>query len=198
MKDRLQIAADALEKAWSLNPNDQRICLEMMQVELGQGKGRERLELWFERGMQLDPSNWELCNAKLEYLRPRWYGSIEEMIKFGRECTLNTNYTDYARLMLAEARVQASMEIFDDKARAEYWKSKEVWSDIQFAFEQYFKLFPNDDRYRKNYAKYAGWCGQWPEVLHQVSLFTSTNYEYFGGIDKFNGLVNFARQQVNK
>ncbi len=47
MRDRLEIAADSLEAAWKLNPNDLRICLEMMRVELSQGKGRDRLELWF-------------------------------------------------------------------------------------------------------------------------------------------------------
>jgi hypothetical protein len=51
MKDRLNIAAGALEEAWQLDPKDARICQEMMRVELGQGKGRARLETWFQRGM---------------------------------------------------------------------------------------------------------------------------------------------------
>jgi hypothetical protein len=83
MSERLNVAADALEAAWKLDPHDTRICREMMRVELGQGKGRDRLETWFQRGMQLDPGNSDLCNEKLEYLRPRWYGSIEAMIRFG-------------------------------------------------------------------------------------------------------------------
>ncbi len=198
MRHRLEIAADSLEAAWKLNPNDLRICLEMMRVELGQGKGPDRLELWFRRGMKLDPANYDVCYQKLEYLRPRWYGSIDEMIQFGRECTLNTNYAGSVRLLLADAHYEASRELQDESAREAYWKRTNVWPDIQLAFSQFFKLYPKEVGYRHNYARYAAWCGQWQEFEKQVKLFPSTNYSYFGGVERFNQMVKYAAQQTKK
>jgi hypothetical protein len=84
MGERLDIAAIALEAAWKLDSKDKRICREMMRVELGKGRGLPHLEVWFQRGMKLDSGDYDLCSEKLESLRPRWYGSIEEMIAFGR------------------------------------------------------------------------------------------------------------------
>jgi len=197
MAQRLNVAAEALEDAWKLNPHDTRICREMMRVELGQGKGRDRLETWFRRGMQVDPANHDLCANKLEYLRPRWYGSIPEMIAFGRECTVNTNWSGSVRLMLADAHNEASREIQDNVQRAAYWKQTNVWSDIRFTFEQFFKLYPQEVGYRHNYAMYASRCGQWSEFMNQVKLFPSTNYSYFGGVERFNGMVRSAQEHAN-
>lgn len=191
---RLGLATEALEAAWKLNPQDPRICQEMMRVELGQGQGLERLNLWFQRGMSIDPANQGLCAEKLEYLRPRWYGSLQDMIAFGRECTLNTNWQGNVRLLLADAHFQAAREILDNQQRAAYWLRPEVWPDIQLTFEQFFKLNPAAVGYRHNYALYAARCEQWGEFLNQAKLFPSTNHTYFGGEEKFNQLIKTAQK----
>ena len=170
----------------------------MERVELGQGKGRDQLETWFERGMKIDPVNYDLCYAKLEYFRPRWYGSIKKMIDFGRECTTNTNYTGSVRLMLADAHYEASREIQDDGQRKAYWMGTNVWPDIQFMFEHFFKLYPEEVGYRHKYARYAVRCEQWQEFKNQTKLFPSTNYAHFGGVDRFNQMVNYADGQIKK
>lgn len=196
--ERLRTAEESLEAAWKLDPNDVRICLTMVRVELGQGKGLARLDTWFQRGMKLDPSNYALCRAKIEYLRPRWYGSIRKMIEFGRECTFNTNYQGSVRLWLADAHFEASREIQDDQERKAYWQQKDVWPDVKVTFEQFFKLYPEETGYRHNYARYAYRCRQWPEFLNQVKLFPSTNHAYFGGLDLFNQMVEYAERQTRE
>jgi tetratricopeptide (TPR) repeat protein len=196
MAERLSVAAEALESAWRLSPTDERICLEMMRVELGQGKGYEQLERWFQRGMKLNPASYDLCYAKLEYLRPRWYGSMQEMIDFGRECTMNTNWMSSVRLMLADAHYEAAREILDNDKRNVYWSQRNVWSDIEFTFTRFFKLYPKAVGYRNNYARYAARCGQWQEFLNQVEIFSFTNYAFFGGEGEFNSLLNVAKENV--
>jgi len=194
--ERLRIAEEALEAAWKLDSGDPRICLEMMRVELGQGKGLARLETWFQRGIRLDPASYDLFYAKIEYLRPRWYGSTREMIDFGRECTFNTNYLGSVRLGLADAHLEASRDIQGDEERQAYWRQKEVWPDVKVTFDQFFKLYPQETGYRHNYARYAYRCGQWQEFLDQVKLFPSTNHAYFGGLDQFHALVDHAEQHL--
>ncbi|MGH7951448.1 MAG: hypothetical protein ACREFE_05960, partial [Limisphaerales bacterium] len=41
-RKNLAVAEESLNKAWKLNPDDKRIPHEMMTLELGQGKGRDR------------------------------------------------------------------------------------------------------------------------------------------------------------
>ena len=195
---RLGTAAAALEAAWALNPRDSRICLAMLRVDMGHSRGRKHFEMWFQRGMKVAPGNWDLCSAKLEYLRPRWYGSVKEMVDFGRECTMNTNWSGGVRLLLAEAHVKVSQEIVDESKRTAYLDHPRVWADIKFAYEQFFKLYPKEVSYRHSYARYASWCGQWQEVLNQVKLFPYTNYAYFGGLADFNSMVQNAAGQLKK
>ncbi|MBL9175443.1 MAG: hypothetical protein JNL10_18015 [Verrucomicrobiales bacterium] len=193
--ERIQTASEALETAWRLDPTDVRTCQEMIRVELAQGQGRNRMETWFQRGIRLDPSNYALCSGKMEYLRPRWHGSIPDMIAFGRECTFNTNYAGAVRLLLADAHLEASREIQNDQERAAYWRQKGVWSDVKAAFEQFFKLYPGETGYRHNYAFYAFRCGRWQEFLDQVNLFPSTNAAYFGGQKRFDEMIRQATSE---
>jgi hypothetical protein len=196
--ERLDVADEALETAWKLNPTDPRICLEMIRVELGQGHGRARMEMWFQRGMSLAPASYDLCYEKMWYLRPRWYGSTQDMIDFGRQCTTNSNWKGDVRLMLADAHYDVASDIQDKVQRTAYWLQPDVWKDIHFTFEEFFKLYPDAVGYRHNYARYAAWCGKWDEFERQIKQFPSTNYAYFGGLDRFNLLVQTAEDNLKK
>jgi hypothetical protein len=148
--------------------------------------------------MQLNPGYYDLCIDKIEYLRPRWYGSTKAMIDFGWECTTNVNWTGAVRLMLADAHYEVSREIRDNDERQAFWRQPEVWSDIRFAFEQFFKLYPKEIGYRHNYARYAARCGQGQEFLNQAKQFPSTNHAFFGGEATFNTMLQTAVQQAKK
>jgi tetratricopeptide (TPR) repeat protein len=67
--ERLATAEEALEHAWKLNSKDPEIAHQMMTVMLGQGGGRDRMELWFNRAMALDPNDYDACSKKLYYLK---------------------------------------------------------------------------------------------------------------------------------
>jgi hypothetical protein len=198
MGERLVQAASALEAAWTANPRDVRICIEMMRVELGQHQGKARLDTWFERGMKLAPNNRQLCLEKFEYLRPRWYGSIAEMIAFGRECTLNTNYTGGVSMMLAQAHREAARESRSRQEMEAYWRQPEVWKDVQFTFEEVLKRRPEETHFHQDYALYSAFCMQWSNVLAQAKLFPYTNYAFFGGVEKFNEMLATAQRNVGK
>jgi hypothetical protein len=198
LQERLQIAADSLEAAWAANPKDPSICLEMMRVELGQGKGTDRLETWFKRGMKLNPSSYNIWYAKLEYLRPRWYGTVPEMIQFGWESMTNSDWANSVRLGLANAHYEASREMPDSGKMSAYLQRADVWSDIRTNFEYFFRLYPEEVGYRHNYARFAERAGDSAEFLRQVKIFPSTNFEYFGGIDRFNKMLEYAKEHAGE
>jgi hypothetical protein len=194
LAERLDVAANALEKAWKLDSHNADICLEMMRVELGQGKGRERLDTWFQRGLKLNPASYNIWYAKLEYLRPRWYGSIPQMVEYGWQCMTNAEWSGDLRLGLANAHYEVSRESPDGEAPRAYLARTNVWSDVRSNFEYFFKLYPSAVGYRHNYARFAAYANDWDEFMRQAKMFPSTNFAYFGGVETFNGYLQAAEE----
>jgi hypothetical protein len=192
-------AEDAVNHAWKINPQDVRIPQQMMDVLLGQGGERDRMETWFNRGMQLDPNNYQICTSKLYYLEPKWYGSREDMLAFGRECVTNANWGGNVPLILADAHWNYCRGYIDKSVQDNYWKQPDVWPDIKAAYDRFFQLNPDEVGHHHNYAWYAYTCGQWNEFLHQTTLFSAgTNYDYFGGKKSFDDMMETARENSGK
>jgi hypothetical protein len=187
-----------LDKAWKLNPKDERIPREMMTVELGQGKGRDRMELWFNRAMKLDPNDYDACSAKLYYLEPKWYGSTEAMLEFGRECVTNQAWKGQIPLILLDAHKSIQRQYVDDSGKNDYWKQPEVWSDIKSAFDRFFELNPDAIGWYHNYAWYAYQAGQWDTLNEIIPKLGPINYSFFGGKDEFDKMVELAKVHAGK
>jgi hypothetical protein len=195
--ERLAVAQTALEEAWKLDPKDGRIARSMMDLELGQGKGRDRLELWFNRAMELAPNDYDACKAKLYYLEPKWYGSAEEMLSFGRECAASEKWNGFVPLVLAEAH--DSLSRYAQKADdTNYWQRAEVWPDVKASFERFFTLHPEAFSWRHNYARYAYLCEQWDSLNEQLKLLGEVNYDYFGGKAEFEKMASLAAEHTRK
>ncbi len=154
-EERLRKAQTALERAYELDPTDPRICDLMMTVELGQGEGRERMETWFRRAMDADPDNVRACHKKMYYLEPKWYGSDEEMLEFGRQClaTRLPWLLEDAHITLASNRSDADWQA--------YWKEPAVWKDIQQLYEAALEADPDSAWIRSRYAKVAFLSEHW-------------------------------------
>ncbi|HTL55277.1 MAG TPA: hypothetical protein VL361_06335 [Candidatus Limnocylindrales bacterium] len=195
--ERLAEAETALDKAWEMNPRDPRVACEMLSVELGQGKGRERMELWFKRATDLNPNYYDAFSAKLYYLEPKWHGSPEEMLKFGRECVDSKKWGGHVPLILRDAH-EALARYLDKEEQPDYWKRPEVWKDLKAAFEKFFKLNPDEIGWRHNYALYAYRAEQWEDLNRQIPLLGEINYEFFGGKEAYDKMVRLARDHSRK
>jgi peroxiredoxin len=198
----LHVAEGALDRAWELNPKDPRIATTMLTLEMGQGKGRERMETWFRRAIDLDPNNYDACQRKLLYLQPKWHGSLEDMLAFGWECAESPNWGGKVPLTLFDARVQVMYytkhfqgEKFD---ASEYWKQPEVWPDIQEAFEKFFQLNPEATGWYHDYALYAYRCERWQALNRLLPKLGKVNYDFFGGQAEFDKMARLAKQHAGE
>ena len=169
-----------------------RTAYQMMHVELGQSQGRKRLELWFERAMELNPGDYDSCSYKLWYLMPRWHGSYGQMLEFGRSCLTHPRWKGEVPLALMRAHELIALDVPKEKRR-EYWQRKEVWSDVRKSFERFFELNPKDVSWRHNYAWYAWRAGDWDELNRQIPLLGEINYSYFGGQEQFDRMLSEAK-----
>jgi hypothetical protein len=192
----LATAESALEHAWKLYPKDTEIAHQMMTVELGQGQGRERMELWFKRAMAIDPNDNEACSRKLYYLEPKWYGSKEAMLDFGRECVSNTNWGGRVPLVLVDAHWNYCQGYLDKSEQTNYWKQSEVWTDIKSAYDRFFKLNTNTVGYYEYYAWYAYQAEQWDVLNELIPKLGPETYYHFGGKDEFDKMVRQAREHA--
>jgi hypothetical protein len=192
-KTHLQAAELALTRAWEMNQNDINIPLQMMKVELGQGQGRERMELWFNRAMAIDTNSYEACSAKLYYLEPKWYGSDEDQLDFGRQCVRSQEWGGRIPLILLDAHI-AIQSRQEGEAKDDYWKQPQVWPDLRAAFDRFLQLNPDATGYYHNYALYAYRCEQWDKLNELLTKLGPINYDYFGGPAEYDKMVELARQ----
>lgn len=196
--DCLAVEEKALNQAWKLNPTDARIAVEGIWLELGQGKGRDRMELWFNRAMENDPEDSDACSAKLYYLEPKWYGSKEDMLEFGRECVQNTNWSGTVPLTLVDAHYTICNDYTDASEQTNYWKQPDVWADISSAYERYLQDYPNDSSRIAYYARYAYYAQQWDKLNQLIPKVTPDYYDIFGGTDEFERVAEVAKERAGQ
>jgi hypothetical protein len=162
--ERLATARQELTKAWELDPLDARAPTEMITVCLGDGSGREEMEKWFKRAMDANPDNRQACHDKLYFLYPRWHGSHEEMVAFGRECMATQNWWGPLPTILVDAHNQVGKERGDSRA---YLARPEVWADLKEVYGSFLDAFPESPRapwYRNRLAKWACDARRWPDA----------------------------------
>lgn len=194
-EQRLRVAARHLERAWKLDPSDARIAKRMMSVELGQGEGRDRMEVWFQRAMKLSPDDTSTAHSKLYYLEPKWHGSPEEMLAFGRECVTNAAWGGDVALTLVDAHRRLAGYVEQKEQQAEYWKQPTVWRDLKLAYDRHFKDQPTADR--QAFIRYAYRCEQWDVLHRELKFLAKPNHAFFGGKDEFDKMARLAAERAN-
>jgi hypothetical protein len=188
-REHMALAERSLARAWQMNSNCAETARLMMDVELGQGQGLQREEAWLNRAMAADTNYYEAAWAMAWYLQPRWHGSDEDTLEFGRRCAACTNWGGLVPLVLVDTH--HSLASYYNKADSpDYWHRIEVWKDVQSAYERFFQVNPQAIGWRHNYARDAYLCGQYGAFLQQVKLFGSnTNFTFFGGQAKFQEML---------
>jgi hypothetical protein len=129
-RERLTAARQALEDSWAAQPGVFQTANLMFDVETGIGGDRASMEKWFTRAMEADGNNQPACSAKLNWLDPKWHGSVEEMLAFGRECRDTKNWRTGITLLLADAHVRASRYV-PQEPNTRYMMAKDVVDDIR-------------------------------------------------------------------
>lgn len=86
-RDHLALARKHLTKAWELRQDEPRPAGRMIYVCLGDSEDPvNEGRLWFDRAVTAQ-FDYEYAYDTYEWLlRPRWYGSHEQMYRFGVEC----------------------------------------------------------------------------------------------------------------
>ena len=153
--ERLAVAREALEAAYKLDPDDSRAATDMLIIVKSQSLPRADMELWFDRAMHADPDNNDACMAKMDYLQPKWNGSLDELMQFAHECVQTENWYGNLPLILVETHKE-----YGAYAKpAGYFKNPQVWADAKRLSLACLLVHPDDNYHRSLYAFMACKCG---------------------------------------
>lgn len=191
--ERLTMAEQALTQAWEKDHNASDAAATMIKVELGQGKGRDRMEMWFKRAMDANPDNKFACGEKMLYLEPKWHGKPIDMIMFARECLAGQNWQ--ASLPMQIELAYANLQAYVDNTEA-FYGAPAVWNDIQSCYVAYLRAHPENVWVRNKYAHFACLAGKWDVAQQQFTLIGTGLYpERFGGKAAMQQFQTMARER---
>jgi hypothetical protein len=176
--ERLTEARKVLNESWELKPNDYRTANYMLMVEKGIGGDRDEMEKWFERAMKAFPLNKLACEQKLDWLDPKWHGSPEDLLAFGRACRDTKNWEGELTLLWADARFRACLYM-EKEEQTKYLHSQEVRDDIKTVYEEHLKHSPGDNEERSRYAAYLFVCGLYTEADKQFKILGDSIHYFF-------------------
>ncbi len=193
MQGRLDEARRVLERSWELDPSSATAIL-MISLSLGLDGDRDMMETWFTRAIEAGGHDREACVAKLEWLDPKWHGSPEEVVAFGRACRATEDWRSGIPLLVADGHIRA-VRFAPDDVRVQHLHREDVYREIVQTYEHYLENFPFDNTERINYAVYTSMCGR-PTIAER--RFAALG-DQLSGTDRFSlAEVTFSRDHAEK
>jgi hypothetical protein len=165
--ERLAQANQLMTDLYAKHPENPRIANVMLTVMRGQQQPRDQMELWFQRGITVDPDNFSLYMSKCRYLLPRWYGSDQDVWNFGLECASSNNWSAKIPIMLVECVSDAA------ERDPHIYARPEIWTPLEKVFRAYLDHYPNSVHYRSLFAKSAVSGGHWDVAREQFKILRS-------------------------
>ena len=144
---RLQQARTALNEAWKAKPDEPNVADLMLEVEKAIGGGdREAMETWFERAMKANGNDRDGVLVEARLARPQMVRGRFVRCDDGLRQGLRRDQELADRdLPARRGRPPAlSPATSSREQRAMYLRQAGVWSDIQPAYDEYLKHYPDD------------------------------------------------------
>lgn len=114
--DHLAQARIHLVKSWKLNPANPRAATQMIAVAMGESERTDTMRNWFDRAVAAQMDYMKAYSKMRFGLRPRWLGSIKEMLSFGGECMRTGRYDTGVPYEYVLAVKDASEDLDDNGA----------------------------------------------------------------------------------
>ncbi len=156
------IAREAYQDAWKLQPGLGAVARALFEIDKSVGGDRATMELWFERALKANGDDRAACWSKLDWLDPKWHGTVEDMLAFGFACRDTKNSRTGITLLVAEAHFRIAGMAGENQCK--YLALPEVWADIQSVHEEYLKHHPVDDIVRSRFATFCHLSGHYREA----------------------------------
>lgn len=162
LRERIAAGRRLLDEAWALDPTDFEVARMQMDVETEDSHGRDEMGKWFTAATRLDPDDPRPYAAKLNWLEPKWHGTTEDVLGFGRECAASERWSALIPLFLVQAHWAISRA--DGRAHPEYYQDPKVWEEIKPVYDRYLQEPDASNFHKTRYAVIAAYSGHWKEA----------------------------------
>jgi hypothetical protein len=160
----LNQAEASLAEGIDKGSSDPAVASDMMSLLIGLGvsdeAGREMLE-WFELGRKLDPGSLDPYDRRLTSLLPRWGGTDESVLAFGRAAFARKEWGSRAPFILIAAH---DWVFRGPPAKLGYFERKEVCADVKLVYDTFLAQHPDADIDRSRYVRRLVECKSWREA----------------------------------
>ena len=168
LQERMARGRDLLDEAWKLDSNDFEVARMQLDAETHDSHGNNAMEKWFRAATTIDPDDHRPYIAKLNWLEPKWHGSKEEMLAFGRECAATERWSGLVPLVLVDAHWAIGRyggRGYPPAPHREYFQSDpKIWEEIKPIYDRYLQEPDASNFHRTRYAVIAAYSGHWKEA----------------------------------
>jgi hypothetical protein len=118
LQARCELAVAALEDAAAMRPDDDIPCVIMMHAARGLSD-RELGNRAYEDAVTRSPDSWAAAQQRVEWLSPRWFGSVDTVRAYARAESERVGQGDLAALpLLAHVDIDLYLTHFEEDADA--------------------------------------------------------------------------------
>ena len=184
--ERLRRAKLDLEKALEMEPTCWDASRELIVVATGMSLPREYAEARLQEAVAHCPTDYMARDNMAWSLQPRWGGSIEELLEFGRRCAR----TELYRAGIPGILVEAHFRVCADLSRTneadlwnEYFSKDEVWNEVGPVLQRLAEENPQDYRDMTYYLAIAFYRGN-KQLARQLLAHMDNDVEALAEYDR--------------
>ena len=163
-----------LTKAWQMDPSMRGPADNMITVVMGDGGQGDTLRTWFDRAVEADFDDLSIPAHMFWALRPRWGGSLEEMMALGMECAQTHRYDTSMPSWLLIAVEGIADEMGDKEGRT--WADPDVYRLVGQVLSGYEAAMPagrRRDWFRSWHAAVAWRAGKFDDARKLLDQLTT-------------------------
>ncbi len=164
-QQRIPQAREKFEAAWVADKTRYEAPTEMVEACRDGGLERATMEVWFARAMEANPDNRRACIYKLDYLQPKWHGSLKEYLSFAWMLATAENVGG----LIPHAAIDMTLRngpmvgprfARDPEAAGRLYAQPPIWAIFSTACERQLKAMPDNMNLRTVYARGACLAGK--------------------------------------
>jgi hypothetical protein len=148
--------------------SDPAVATDMMSLlrplDASDEADRAMLE-WFELARKLEPGSVEPYNQRLTSLLPRWGGTDESVLAFGRAAFARKEWGSRAPFILIAAHDGIHR---GPPPKLGYFERQEVCADVKMVYDTFLTQHPEADIDRSRYVRWLVECKSWREADSQL------------------------------
>ena len=135
---RQQSGAQHLLKADEINPHYPESSFQMMSIALD-GDTEKPIEWWFRETVERQFDYYQAYDMQMKSLMPRWGGSHEELMEFGRQCYETGRFETNIPYLL----IEALKRVIDDRG-VEVLSDQTIYEAADSCLEKYIEQFKSE------------------------------------------------------